>query len=514
MAYDKFVDSTALDANLTTVANAIRTKGGTSAQLHFPDEYVSAINAIETGGITPTGTVSITSNGTGIDVSQYASADVNVDNTLLVTLTQSNTQWIPDKTYAELSAARQAGKTIVLSATNQYDEILTTGYAWFENTFNYTIVWFDYDEIVSGMWNQDSYSYTSSGVELGDRQSFSSPPTLVQKTITANGTYNPISTDSADGYSQVTVNVPQPSGSISITTNGTHDVTNYASASVNVPSSGGTDFIITLSKDQNDVWTPDKTFSEIQAAYNAEKNVIWHADGENASGYYDDGYISYSVLEYFEDTQGEGYYDIICVLNNDNTVTVSEDPDTCYYTYDATITASDVSNGKIAYGANGKITGTGGGGSAWTKVAETSYTVNTTNTSATMVATWATGHSELWTSDKIVYVRVRDTEGKRAGYFYGTDTFFMNMYPKDGSTTTSTSTGVLTATWAYSTSNTFIHRYGYATTGYGIYADTFYSDGRIRIRSRYNSSYSLTINSTYKVEVYLLDPADGVLPFA
>lgn len=50
MSVDKLVDSTQLDADLTSVANAIRTKGGTSAQLAFPSGFVSAINAIPTGG--------------------------------------------------------------------------------------------------------------------------------------------------------------------------------------------------------------------------------------------------------------------------------------------------------------------------------------------------------------------------------------------------------------------------------------------------------------------------------
>ena len=50
MALDALVDSTQLDADLTSVANAIRTKGGTSAQLAFPADFVSAIEDIETGG--------------------------------------------------------------------------------------------------------------------------------------------------------------------------------------------------------------------------------------------------------------------------------------------------------------------------------------------------------------------------------------------------------------------------------------------------------------------------------
>lgn len=50
MALDKLVDSSQLDTDLTSVANAIRTKGGTSASLAFPADFISAIEAISGGG--------------------------------------------------------------------------------------------------------------------------------------------------------------------------------------------------------------------------------------------------------------------------------------------------------------------------------------------------------------------------------------------------------------------------------------------------------------------------------
>lgn len=61
-------------------------------------------------------------------------------------------------------------------------------------------------------------------------------PSLVSKNIAANGTYAAAS-DNADGYSEVVVDVPGivPSGSKSITANGVHDVSQYASADVDVP---------------------------------------------------------------------------------------------------------------------------------------------------------------------------------------------------------------------------------------------------------------------------------------
>lgn len=50
MSVDKLVDSTQLNSDLTSIANAIRTRGGTSAQLAFPAGFVGAIAAIPSGG--------------------------------------------------------------------------------------------------------------------------------------------------------------------------------------------------------------------------------------------------------------------------------------------------------------------------------------------------------------------------------------------------------------------------------------------------------------------------------
>lgn len=50
MAIDKAIDSTAFDSKLTSVADAIRTAGGTTEPMSFPSGMVEAITAIQAGG--------------------------------------------------------------------------------------------------------------------------------------------------------------------------------------------------------------------------------------------------------------------------------------------------------------------------------------------------------------------------------------------------------------------------------------------------------------------------------
>ena len=170
-------------------------------------------------------------------------------------------------------------------------------------------------------------------------------------------------------------------------------------------------------------------------------------------------------------------------------------------TSDANATQSDILSGKTAYVNGQKLTGTGsgGGGGGWTKIGNTTeLTVNTTSTSASSAGTISIG-SAYYTKDKLVWVRVRDKSGKRAGYFYGSDAYFMNLYSANGATTTLNIPAVV----CYRYNNS-----AYAATSgqYGVYGYSISSTGTLTIRRRYNSSYSLTINSTYLVDVYVIDP--------
>lgn len=146
--------------------------------------------------------------------------------------------------------------------------------------------------------------------------------------------------------------------------------------------------------------------------------------------------------------------------------------------------------------------------SSWTLLGSKEQNINTTSTSAGPATTISIG-SAAWTDAKIIYVRVRDKAGKRAGYFYGSDVFFVNVNAANGSTSTFSSS--VKIVYRYSTSSVWGQYV--STTGYGVYGNSITSGGVVNIYRRYNSTNSLTIDGTYVIEVYALDYPDGVSPY-
>lgn len=170
-----------------------------------------------------------------------------------------------------------------------------------------------------------------------------------------------------------------------------------------------------------------------------------------------------------------------------------------------TASAADVAQGKVFFDAAGAQqigTASGGGGSNWTLIGSTELTVNTTSTQAASAGTISCG-STAADKDAIIYVRVRDTAGKRAGYHAGTDAFFMNYNKANGSTSAFAVPAVMC--YRYTTSSAWAGTAGQ----YGVYGYSISNAGVVTIRRRYNSNYSLTINSTFAVDVFKLTYPTG-----
>lgn len=85
MAVDRAIDSTEFDSKLTTVADAIRTAGGTTEPMSFPSGMVEAITAIQAGG------------GGGIELNGYqvseGSFTISSDTSTFENYSTSSAQW-------------------------------------------------------------------------------------------------------------------------------------------------------------------------------------------------------------------------------------------------------------------------------------------------------------------------------------------------------------------------------------------------------------------------------------
>lgn len=171
------------------------------------------------------------------------------------------------------------------------------------------------------------------------------------------------------------------------------------------------------------------------------------------------------------------------------------------YTDVPAVTLPQTGGGTVTFYENG-----GGGESPWTHILTQDVVVTTTSTSAVTAKTIA-GGSAISTKDKIVWVHIRDKAGKRAGYFYGSDTYFANAQSASGSTTANTAKA--TEYIRVTTSGTYAGGCG----EYGVYGYSISSTGSLIIRRRYNSTNTLTIDGTFQVDVYTLDLPDGLTLF-
>ena len=163
--------------------------------------------------------------------------------------------------------------------------------------------------------------------------------TLGTKNITENGTYS-AAADSYDGYTSVVVNVP---------------------------SSGGNEFIITVSKNnQTGYWEPDCTWADLVAAYSGGKTIAFKTDdpvdcqvGLTIINTVDSALdnVQYITNELFDDGQDEDYWVVQQVYTFNASGLTKEAEYTYYDPYLADATASDIVSGKTAYGQNGRITG-------------------------------------------------------------------------------------------------------------------------------------------------------------
>ena len=395
-------------------------------------------------------------------------------------------------------------------------------------------------------------------------------PTATKGTVSSNSfTVTPSVTNTA-GYisggtktgTAVTVTAAElVSGTKSITASGNTDVTNYATASVAAGSaipaasisatgatvSTGTN-TLTLSKTVSNTpqvsagyvssGTAGNSSVSLTASINTRSSSDLTVSGATVtvpSGYYGSS-ASKSVAS---GTAGTPTATKGSVSNHQVSVTPSVTNTTGYITGSTktgtavTVTASELVSGTKSITENGTgidvtnyaavdVAVSGGGGSDYTLVASKTYTVSTTSTTAIDIGTFETGFTSLWTSDAMVYVKIRDTAGQRNGYFYGCDAFIYNHAPYYIPTATSCnaicgnmyvgqSTGYLTSPIALDrTSSTA------TASGYGIYPRRLYNNGDIEMMARYSTTSSRltgTIDGTFSVEVYLLKWPNNVPPY-
>lgn len=174
--------------------------------------------------IRPQGTISISQNGTGIDVSQYASANVAVPSTetnfvVTVSWNSSTSRYEPNKTFSEIQTAYNAGKTIAVVSDEQSSDNAVDGeyHTGANPYFEYWVRKYMDGYSPQRIW-ETGYHLTSTGISTEDNLDYIRPL----------GTINISQSGDTDVTDYATANVPAGTAGTPTATKGTvsnHQVT-------------------------------------------------------------------------------------------------------------------------------------------------------------------------------------------------------------------------------------------------------------------------------------------------
>lgn len=331
------------------------------------------------------------------------------------------------------------------------------------------------------------------------------------------------------GTTAVITGVAAPEGSISITTNGTHDVYNYETAVVAVPSID----VPTFSSSDGVTITCDKTYAQCLAILNGGENRAFisfaGSNPDSLAGVNDLG-----VLKYYYVYSGALNARIQYRSNGSITISSVDTGQTLDVTSNGTYTASDdnawarvnvnvptgsatiqpltvTSNG--VYTAPSGVDGyspvtvnVSGGGGAVSLLYTDTVTVSTTSTTAETVktVTFSANNDEagMFSSNGPLLCIIYDNAGLRDGYF----SYSLNFIDPPN----------LTVRY-------FVHSRTAAGVGrtdsvnYGLYLSSYSSSASDGVRSysaeissRYSSTYSQTLDGTYTIKFFRIHL--GLLP--